>query len=143
MPERPENSYPTIEIQPEWVITEEDMGMLGLPDTAKPIEALYTSGGYRVTDNYQVVPRIERGQGGFFRCRFFLDPVPSAESFETRWIDSLNEGDDLLVDIHLATSVVHIKTEYRKVIGQVSTHGYSTSSEYVRELIRNDQDRQR
>ena len=29
------------------------------------------------------------------------------------------------------------------VIGQVSTHGYSTSSEYVRELIRNDQDRQR
>ena len=29
------------------------------------------------------------------------------------------------------------------VIGQVSTHGYSTSSEYVRELIRNHQDRQR
>ena len=26
MPERPENSYPIIEIQPEWVIAEEDMG---------------------------------------------------------------------------------------------------------------------
>ena len=26
MPERPENPYPIIEIQPEWVIAEEDMG---------------------------------------------------------------------------------------------------------------------
>ena len=93
------------------------MSMLGLPDTAEPIEALYTSGGYRVTDNYQVFPRIERGPGGFFRCRFFLDPLPFAESFETRWIDSVDEGDDLLVDVHPATSVVHIKTEYGKVIG--------------------------
>ena len=47
------------------------MSMLGLPDTAEPIEGLYTSGGYRVTDNYQVFPRFERGKGGFFKCRFF------------------------------------------------------------------------
>ena len=93
------------------------MSLHGLPETAEPIEALYTSGGYRVTDNFQVFPRIERSQGGYFRCRFFVDPLLFTESFETRWIDSLNEGDDLLVAVNSATSVVHIKTEYGNVIG--------------------------
>ena len=37
-----------------------------------PLEILAVDGGYRVTDNFQVFPKIEKAPDGDFRCRFFL-----------------------------------------------------------------------
>ena len=93
------------------------MRMLDLPETANPMDALYASGGYRMTDNYQVFPRIERSRDGFFSCRFFVERLLFPESCEARWIDSLDEGEDLRVAVHPASSVVHIKTEDCHTIG--------------------------
>ena len=45
---------------------------LGLGPDADPIEILSTSGGRRVTDAYEVFPRIVKRPDGSFSCRFFL-----------------------------------------------------------------------
>ena len=45
---------------------------LDLPRGADPIEILASNGGQRVTDAYEVFPRIERDDDGSFSCRFFL-----------------------------------------------------------------------
>ena len=45
---------------------------LDLPRGADPIKILARNGGRRVTDAYEVFPRIERDDDGSFSCRFFL-----------------------------------------------------------------------
>ncbi|MCY4655009.1 MAG: hypothetical protein OXC95_17820 [Dehalococcoidia bacterium] len=48
------------------------MRSLDLPEDADPIEILYVNGGYRATDNFQVFPKLVKGDDGYFVCRFFL-----------------------------------------------------------------------
>ncbi len=45
---------------------------LDLPQTADPIEILSANGGRRVTDWYEVFPKIEKRADRSFSCRFFL-----------------------------------------------------------------------
>lgn len=45
---------------------------LDLPRGADPIAILASNGGRRVTDAYEVFPRVERDHDGSFSCRFFL-----------------------------------------------------------------------
>lgn len=45
---------------------------LGLPDDADPAEILSVNGGSRVTDAYEVFPKLEKSADGKFKCRFFL-----------------------------------------------------------------------
>ena len=45
---------------------------LDLAEGADPFEILSTSGGYRVTDAYEVFPKLVKGPDGSFKCRFFL-----------------------------------------------------------------------
>lgn len=42
------------------------------PKNADPIEILAVSGGERQTDTLEVFPKIAKGPGNTFRCRFFL-----------------------------------------------------------------------
>ena len=95
----------------------EHMSMLGLARTAEPIDALYASGGFRVTDNYQVFPRIELSRDGYFTCRFFLEVLPLSQPFDTSWLDSVDEHEDLMVNVDSANSLVRIKTEGHHPIG--------------------------
>ena len=44
---------------------------LDLTEEADPIEILSTNGGHRVTDAYEVFPKIEKDDTGSFSCRFF------------------------------------------------------------------------
>ena len=45
---------------------------LDLNESANPIEILSVNGGRRVTDRFEVFPKIEKDKEGSFRCRFFL-----------------------------------------------------------------------
>ena len=45
---------------------------LDLTEEADPIEILSINGGHRVTDSYEVFPKIEKDDTGGFSCRFFL-----------------------------------------------------------------------
>ena len=45
---------------------------LDLRAEADPVEILAVDGGYRVTDTFEVFPKIDKGADGGFRCRFFL-----------------------------------------------------------------------
>lgn len=45
---------------------------LDLRAEADPIEILAADGGHRVTDTFEVFPKIDKGADGSFRCRFFL-----------------------------------------------------------------------
>ena len=45
---------------------------LDLTEGADPIEILATNGGSRVTDAYEVFPKIIKDDDGSFACRFFL-----------------------------------------------------------------------
>lgn len=45
---------------------------LDLDQAADPIDILARSGGRRVTDDYQVFPKLVKGPDGSFSCRFFL-----------------------------------------------------------------------
>ena len=45
---------------------------LDLPEDATPFEILSVNGGTRVTDAYEVFPKLEKDADGYFTCRFFL-----------------------------------------------------------------------
>lgn len=45
---------------------------LDLTENADPVEILSVSGGSRMTDAYEVFPKIEKDVTGSFTCRFFL-----------------------------------------------------------------------
>lgn len=93
------------------------MRMHDLPESAGPIEALNTSGGHRVTDNYQVFPKIARSSDGNFRCRFFLHRSHCMNPSESYWVDSLDEGENLRVRVDAGRFEVRIMTEDHQVIG--------------------------
>ena len=44
---------------------------LALPTDADPYEIMAVSGGKRVTDSYEVFPKLVKAQDGSFKCRFF------------------------------------------------------------------------
>jgi len=71
------------------------------PAHADPIEILAVSGGERQTDSLEVFPKIEKGQGNTFRCRFFLHGLrhvsPEAQAQALR----LRPSDQLQVSVEL------------------------------------------
>ena len=48
------------------------LARLDLTEEADPIEILSINGGHRVTDSYEVFPKIEKDDTKGFSCRFFL-----------------------------------------------------------------------
>ena len=94
---------------------------LGLPSNADPIEILTVSGGYRVTDAYEVFPKLVKGADGRFACRFFLHGwrYVTAES-QTR-IDKLEQGEKLYLTLELTNPVtilaVQIQTTDYHMVG--------------------------
>lgn len=64
-----------------------------------PFEMLEVDGGYRVTDNFHVFPKIEGGENGAFRCRFFLHGRRQENEEAKRRIESLRAGENLRISI--------------------------------------------
>ena len=99
----------------------EYLRMLDLPETAEPVEILSVSGGYRMTDTFEVFPRILRDPDGSFSCRFFLHGRRHVNSASLRRIDDLQPGEKLYLTIELtnptARLAVQIQTEDYHMIG--------------------------
>ena len=90
---------------------------LDLTEEADPIEILSTNGGHRVTDSYEVFPKIEKDDTGSFSCRFFL----RGWRYIKDQIGRLKHGEELHVTLVLtnpATGLtVQIQTEDYCMIG--------------------------
>jgi len=99
----------------------EYLRMLDLPETAEPVEILSVSGGYRMTDTFEVFPRIVRAPDGSFSCRFFLHGWRHVNSASQRRLEDLQPGEKLYLTIELmnptARLAVQIQTEDYHMIG--------------------------
>ena len=74
---------------------------LDLHQQADEIEILTVSGGYRMTDAYEVFPKLVKGDAGQFSCRFFLHGWRHVSSAGQHRIDSLKPGEGLQLSIEL------------------------------------------
>ena len=97
------------------------MHSLGLDETLDPIESLHVNGGHRVTDAYEIFPKIERQVDGRFVCRFFLHGDRHTNLNVTERIKELKVGENLCVALQLnnpATGLaVQIQTKDYYMIG--------------------------
>jgi hypothetical protein len=86
-----------------------------------PLEILAVDGGYRVTDSFQVFPKIEKRENGAFRCRFFLHGWRHTNDAARARIDQLREGENLYVTIELTNPAsgfaVQIQSEDYQMLG--------------------------
>ena len=94
---------------------------LDLLETADPVEILSVNGGSRVTDAYEVFPKLVKGKDGSFTCRFFLHGWRYVNESALKRIDSLTKNEELYVTLELtnpATRVaVQIQTTDYHMIG--------------------------
>ena len=74
---------------------------LDLHQQADEIEILTVSGGYRMTDAYEVFPRLVKDDAGQFSCRFFLHGWRHVSSAGQHRIDSLKPGEGLQLSMEL------------------------------------------
>lgn len=86
-----------------------------------PLEILAVDGGYRVTDSFQVFPKIEKKEGGAFRCRFFLHGWRHTNEAARGRIDHLRENENLYVTVELTNPAtgcaVQIQSEDYQMLG--------------------------
>ncbi len=94
---------------------------LGLPENADPVEILSVSGGYRVTDAYEVFPKLEMDTDGSFICRFFLHGYRHVSETALNRIEDLKPEEQLYLTLELtnpATGLaVQIQTTDYHMIG--------------------------
>lgn len=94
---------------------------LDLPSEADPIEMLAVDGGFRATDSFEVFPKIERREGGAFRCRFFLHGWSHQTETSQRRLETLQSGERLYVALELTNpatqTAVQIQTQDYFMIG--------------------------
>ena len=74
---------------------------LDLTEEADAIEILSTNGGHRVTDSYEVFPKIEKDNSGSFSCRFFLHGWRHINDAAKARIERLEQGERLYVTLEL------------------------------------------
>lgn len=85
---------------------------LGLPQgTVDPIEILSVNGGNRVTDSYEVFPKIDKQQDGSFACRFFLHGWRHVSGVAEDRLESLRPGDELTIALELTNPVTRVAVQ--------------------------------
>lgn len=93
-----------------------------LSDNANPIEILSVSGGRKVTDAYQVFPRLRKDPEGCFDCRFFVHGWRYTPRCAQKRIDTLQEREQLNLALELSRSAnggwaIQVQTRDRHLIG--------------------------
>ena len=120
---------------------------LDLSDKADPVEILSVNGGQRVTDAYEVFPKIEKDETGRFSCRFFLHGWRYVDQSAQDRINSLEPGERLSLTLELINpetgSAVQIWTDDGFMIGWAPRYlvadfvaSKSVSSEYSTRVVR-------
>ena len=84
---------------------------LDLPEQADPVEILSVDGGYRVTDAFEVFPKIEKGADGSFRCRFFLHGWRHVNQTAQERINSLEPNEKLYVTLELTNPATRLAVQ--------------------------------
>ncbi len=79
----------------------QDLLGMDLDPDADPITILATSGGHRMTDAYEVFPKLPKDPDGSFSCRFFLHGWRHVNPSAQARLDALNKGEDLYVALEL------------------------------------------
>ncbi len=74
---------------------------LDLLENAEPVEILSVNGGSRVTDAYEVFPKLVKCEDGSFTCRFFLHGWRHVNESAQKRIDTLTKDDELYVTLEL------------------------------------------
>lgn len=86
-----------------------------------PLEILAIDGGYRVTDSFQVFPKIEKREDGAFRCWFFLHGWRHTSESAQKRIGTLQAGENLYVTFELtnpkSTLAVQLQSEDYQMLG--------------------------
>ena len=75
---------------------------LDLPEGADPIEILSVNGGSRVTDTYEVFPKLVKRKDGSATCRFFLHGWRYVCSAAQERLNKLTPGEDLYMTLEPA-----------------------------------------
>ena len=84
---------------------------LDLTDKADPAEILSVDGGYRITDAFEVFPKIEKGADGGFRCRFFLHGSRHVNSTAQQRINDLESNEKLYVTLELTNPATRLAVQ--------------------------------
>lgn len=94
---------------------------LDLREQADPVEIMSVDGGYRVTDAFEVFPKIEKGADGGFRCRFFLHGWRYVNATAQERLEGVRPDERLYVTLELTNPVaglaVQLQTLDYHVIG--------------------------
>lgn len=85
---------------------------LGLPEgTVDPVEILSVNGGSRMTDSYEVFPKIDKQPDGSFSCRFFLHGWRHVSGLVDARLESLLPGEELTIALELTNPVTGIAVQ--------------------------------
>ena len=96
---------------------------LYLPQDANPIDILSVNGGYRVTDPYEVFPKLVKNPDGSFTCRFFLHGWQQVNGLDRALdlIGRIKPGNTLHIAVELTNPetrlAVQVQTKDYQVIG--------------------------
>ncbi len=108
-------------MRPERPDFAEYMDTLALTKQADPMEILSVDGGHRVTDAFEVFPKIEKNADGSFRCRFLLHGWRHVNQPALDRIGKLEKDEQLYVTLELTNpatgAAVQIQTEDYHMIG--------------------------
>lgn len=120
---------------------------LDLSGESNPIEILSVNGGQRVTDSYEVFPKIEKDETGCFTCRFFLYGWRHVDQSAQDRINSLKPGEKLYLTLELTNPATRLAvqiqtTDYymigwtpRYLVGDLAT-AMNESPEYSARVVR-------
>ncbi len=94
---------------------------LALAANTDPIDMLAVSGGHRVTDSYEVFPKLAKKPDGRFTCRFFLHGGKHVSPAAQERLNYLSANEDLYLALELTNPLgeraVQIQTTDYQMIG--------------------------
>ena len=94
---------------------------LGFDGSANPVEILAVNGGRRVTDNYEVFPKLVKRPDGGFVCKFLLHGARYASPSGQERLKTLEPGEKLSIALELTNPVaklaVQIQTTDYQILG--------------------------
>ena len=94
---------------------------LALTENSDPIDMMAVSGGHRVTDAYEVFPKLAKDGDGGFTCRFFLHGIRFVSLAARERLELLEAEEDLYLALELTSPLseygVQIQTTDYHMIG--------------------------
>lgn len=113
-----------------------------------PLEILAVDGGYRMTDSFEVFPKIEKRGDGGFRCRFFLHGSRHTSLAARTRVNALETGEDLYIAVELTNPATQLAVQVqtmdyhmigwapRYLVGDLAQAMAHAPSEYKAQVVK-------